>query len=189
MPEPLALHHTPFARTVLELEQKAGRGPIEIAVIRTSTTARWTGRRIEVSADLLATPKNYQQWLAAHELAHAALRHGKPRWWFWPALTLVGVLMLGGGPLLDVLDVHGRAAVLVFSTTTGLSLATLVLAMWRMSIGKWPQETAADQLALSWGYPLTSGIAARLCEEEGAGGPRWLRFLRQHPPPDDRVNG
>lgn len=184
-----AVHNTPFGRTVLELEERAGRGSLPIALSKTTNMGRWTGRRIEVSADLLDTSDEYQHWVAAHEVAHAALRHDRPPWWFWSALGLCSLLVICIGAVPTALGIQGRiAALLVMLTVLATNVLVFGIAVWRLSASKRSLETAADQLALTWGYPLTAKTAQRLLEEEGDGAHARFQFLRQHPHPQNRIN-
>lgn len=134
---------------------------------------------IAVSADVLGRSPGIQQWSAAHEVAHVALRHRSVS-----EVVSIGVLtaLIAVGVLAD--PGPGRPLPsAVFGAAAVLAVAVLLLAARRQRC----LETQADRLAASWGYPVTQEVVAYLNATERRLA-RWRLFrpAREHPLPETR---
>lgn len=132
-------------------------------------------------------PAPVARWVAAHELAHAKLRHSavvppRAKWARIGAYVFVILLLLLG--VLGVLTTENIwlvAALGVIGT-----LALWLVANRAIAANLRAAEAAADALTAKWGYPVTDEVASQLSARE-KGALRSLDFFRLAPRPADRV--
>lgn len=148
-------------------------------------------RRAVVSVSTGMTRENpaVQQFAAAHEVAHVVLRH---RLWHrgWPAglwaLSMSAAQMIA---LAHALTVQNRNLALALVLVVGglvpllTCVGTWVLLAWRTR----RCESAADRVALTWGYTLAGSEDALNRGENRLTTSRFYRPFRMHPLPTHRA--
>lgn len=147
--------------------------------------ARPPGCPLPIVDDRLPAP--VARWVAAHELAHAKLRHSAvvPKQAKWARIgAYVFVILL---LLLGVLGVVTRDNIWLVATLGVVgTLALWFVANRAIATNLRGAEAAADALTARWGYPVTDEVAAQLAARE-KGVLRGIDFIRLPPRPADRV--
>jgi hypothetical protein len=173
----------PFFHTARQLLGTAGRHNVPIR-LRGGKGASADTYVVTVSRWMADRSVGYQRWSAAHEVAHVILRHrGEPVRVF----VLLGIAALccagaAGSQLLHLATLVSDVAV----ATTTVGMAGMALpALFILARVHRQQERDADQLAASWGYPITAEIAAILGQYERPPY-RWVPALRSHDLPEER---
>lgn len=147
--------------------------------------ARPPGCPVPIVDDTVPAP--VARWVAAHEVAHAKLKHTA----MVPMLAKVSkiatyvillmVLLLGATGVLTRDNIVVGVAFAVVGTFGLWALANRsIAANLRLA------EAAADELTAKWGYPVTDEVAAQLAARE-KGLLRHVDFFRLAPKPGDRV--
>lgn len=179
-----------FLATARRLLDQAGRHDVTITVTRSNSAHASAGLdRIKVGRGMADQPPKWQRWSAAHEAAHAVLRHGGPPAGVYALLGLAALSCVVLGVLAAAPSVHLPPAPATAAVIVAGVGALIGLFGWLIALGRHqrPAERAADELAARWGFPITADIADQIARTEA----RWIQgrfFLpfRQHDLPADR---
>lgn len=146
---------------------------------------RATAKRghITYGPDLDDQPAAIQRWVAAHELAHVALSHG--RYWAIQGLALT-VIVLAFASIIVCLYHPGPVALIVAIASVAVAVR---MAIWTSKVineTEKQEEDEADAQAAAWGYDVTPTIATWLASVEAAHGVK-PGGRRRHAHPHDRI--
>lgn len=177
-----------FTTAVHELARKTGHTVRVRASLRArGASVRGSCRRGHVvthGLSLTKEPAQVQQWVAAHEIAHAELGHHR---WRAIAQSVAVFLVMCVTPFAWVAaPPMGAAAWLtVLVVVVVLEIVGMALALTRPLR---PHEVAADALACAWGHHVTPEVEQWLTSAE----PPFLhsrvyRPFRTHPMPAERA--
>lgn len=177
---------TTFRRTVTVI---AARHQVPVKSIRLDRTGGLRASAklgtITYGPELDTQPIGIQMWVAAHELAHVALGHGRRHWAIQgraTAATIPAAVLLIAGIFITAQPVALAASI------AGIALLVLAVAYTVRTVRQTEQrqEREADALAASWGYDVTENVADWLTVAEAAhGAPGGRR--RRHAAPHDRI--
>lgn len=178
-----------FITTARRLLDQAGRHDVTITVTRSNSAHASAGPgRVKVGRGMTDQSPEWQRWSAAHEAAHAVLRHGRPPGSVYALLGLA-VLSCAVLAVLAAPPVHPPPALAIVAAIAAGAGALAGLFGWLTALSRHqrPVERAADELAARWGFPITAEIADQMARTEA----RWIQsrfFLpfRQHDLPADR---
>lgn len=153
-------------------------------------TVRRRRSTITVAPDTACQPGPVQAFMAAHEVAHVVLGH---RYWYraWPGAVWALAVSLAQVTAMVLLLAQPRGmAVGVVSVAVGLGGPLIAgLGAQALLAGRTRRcETAADRLALAWGYRLDGSGPSLASGETRLTTSWWYRPFRMHPLPDVRLD-
>lgn len=166
----------------------AARHDVPVKSIQLDRTGgmRATAKRghITYGPDLNNQPAAIQRWVAAHELAHVARRHG--RYWAIQGLA-IAVVVLAFVAIIVCLYRPGPVALIVAIVSVAVAVRTAIWTSKVISETQEQQEDEADAQAAAWGYDVTPTIANWLASVEEANGVKPGDRRRRHAHPHDRI--
>lgn len=165
------------------LAQQGLDGRVRVRHCGSGDGAATVGGRTIVVGSAMGTRRTagFQQWTAAHEVAHLVLGHR-----INVVAGVLAMVSLGcwiGAAAANLTGSAGWTAIFMVAGPVGLVSAFVVYRPTALRA-----EREADQLANRWGYPLTRAIADELAATEGNQQPAKHRtWLRHHDYPHDRI--